>query len=367
MPDSSLDISVIIPALREVANIPLVVERASAALTGRRFEIIIVDDNSRDGTVEACAALAERFPVRLIVRERPTEGLSGAVLVGLRAAAGRTLVVMDADLQHPPEVIPKLVAAVESGEAKFSLGSRYVPGGGVADSWSTFRRLNSWVATQLARPFAQSVHDPMSGFFAISREAFESAKFIAPTGYKIALELIAKCRVGQVKEVPILFGLRERGQSKLTMREQFRYLEHLSRLYDFTYPRRVPAAKFLVTVAIAFLVAVAVFMQLRSEEWWAVPLAYAIGIIPTAIFHARYVRTQRAFLPRRTPWTDFIISSLAEILAVAATAAYLVLRAKVQTSFEVLAIAFYVGTVTRYLVRKELRMDVRGLRFRERV
>ena len=364
--DAPTDISVVIPTLREAENIPVVVERASAALAGRSFEIIIVDDNSRDGTVEVVAKLAERLPVKLIVREVKKDGLSGAVLLGLGQARGKTLVVMDADLQHPPEVIPQLVDAITVGGAHFSLGSRYVPGGGVANTWSTFRRLNSYVATLLARPFARGVNDPMSGFFAISRDAFERGEFIAPTGYKIALELIAKCHVGEVKEVPIRFGLRERGKSKLTMKEQFRYLEHLSRLYDFTYPRGVPAAKFLITVLLAFLVANGVFAALREPAAvWAVTLAYACGVVMTAMFHTRYVRTQRAFLPRQSPWADFLVASAAELSFVALTATYLFLRAKIPVPIEVLAISFCVGTVVRYLVRKELRMDVRGLRFRE--
>jgi dolichol-phosphate mannosyltransferase len=365
---SAPPVSIIVPTLREAANVPVVARRVHAAMAGRPYELIFVDDDSRDGTVEACAALvAEELPVKLIVRTDRRDGLSGAVLAGLAAAQGGLLVVMDADLQHPPERIPALLEPIERGDAEFSLGSRYVEGGGVAEAWSRLRRLNSRMATLSAMPLAGGVHDPMSGFFALPRRVYERGRYIAPTGYKIALELLCKCRADPVREVPIHFAVRERGESKLSLKEQIRYLEHLSRLYDFTFPRLVPAAKFLITVTGALLIATAYFGLLRKAgalpNWWLVASCYAAGSCFSAAFHARYVRAERQYLIRKSPWRDFLLCTFAEVAAVGATAAYLLHRIPSLSAAELLLIPFAVGTVVRYLLRKELVLDVRGLRY----
>jgi dolichol-phosphate mannosyltransferase len=364
-------VSVVVPAWNEAENIPLLVPRVAAALAGRPFEIIIVDDGSKDATVEVCRKLAEQYPVRLIVRDHPEHGLSGAVLHGIAAATGDTLAVMDADLQHPPERLPDLLAAVESApngappRADFALGSRYVAGGSTEGGWTLFRKLNSEVATALARPFAGQVKDPMSGFFALKRSTYARAERLTPLGYKIALELMCKCRVRQVQEVPIHFGLRTKGESKLSLKQQFRYLEHLSRLYDFTYPRASPIVKFAIATAVGFVVGLGVFLTaiaVRPNVTVATLLGYLGSIAVTAVFHARYVRTQRAFLVTPRPWLDFVVISVVELLAAVVAAAWLVGHTVGTPAVELFAIAFGVGLAVRYVLRKELLQDVRGLR-----
>ncbi len=231
------EISVVVPALNEAGNIPKLISRIDKALVGRAYEVIIVDDNSRDNTADVCELLARKFPLRLVVRHHATDGLSGAVLHGMSISNGGKIVVMDADLQHPPEKIPELVAALESGTADFALGSRYVEGGTTELDWGAFRRVNSRVATWLAKPFAGGTRDPMSGFFALSGETYRGASRLTPLGYKIALELMCKCRVKNVVEVPIHFADRVAGESKLSIKQQLRYVRHLARLYAFRYPR----------------------------------------------------------------------------------------------------------------------------------
>ena len=359
------DLSIVVPTLNEAANLPALASRVDAALAGRRYELLIVDDNSKDDTVAVAAGLSQKYPLRLITRLQPKNGLSGAVLAGMAEAKGDVLVCMDADLQHPPEKLPELVAPLETHEAEFVIGSRYVKGGTIETGWSLYRQLNSGIATLLARPFAGRVSDPMSGFFGLRRETYGQAKMLTPLGYKIALELLCKCRVKTIREVPIHFGKRVAGESKLSFKEQFRYLEHLSRLYDFSFPRLVPLLKFLIVMALSWIIAGLVFkiaMVAGTPVWLGVAIAYFGVIGVTAVFHSRYVRTQREFLARPDPWQDFLAASLCEIATCTAVAAYLSLRAHVQRPFEVLLISLVAAMAARYVLRKELLLDVRGLR-----
>ncbi len=368
-PDDPVEISVIVPAWNEAENIPLLVPRVAAALQGRHFEILIVDDGSRDGTPEVCSKLIETFPLRLLVRNPARYGLSGAVLEGITASRGATIVVMDADLQHPPERIPALLEALDQN-ADFALGSRYVPGGSTDDQWTLFRKINSGAATALARPFAGKVRDPMSGFFALRRSTFDRARRLTPLGYKIALELMCKCRVNRVQEVPIHFGMRTRGRSKLTLAQQFKYLEHLSRLYDFTFPRASPILKFLITVVCGFAVGLALFgffNQISSRTTLTTLGAYLGVIAVTAVFHIRYVRTQKEFLLSRHPWRDFSLIALLELLAVACMAHWLNHYSIHVPMVQAFAMSFSCGVIVRYVLRKELMHDIRGLRKEIRV
>jgi hypothetical protein len=221
------------------------------------------------------------------------------------------------------------------------------------------------VATLLARPFAGGVKDPMSGFFALRRSTFERAERLSPLGYKIALELICKCRIQSVREIPIHFGLRQRGQSKLSLKQQFHYLQHLSRLYDFSFPRLAPMVKFLIVLAIGFTLGAVAFALSRSAGWplpVAALVAYLIHLGVTALFHLRYIRVQREFLLTPRPWFDFSLVSLVELLVVGLSAAWLNWRMKMPRGFEVLMLSFLAGTLVRYVLRKEFFLDVRGLR-----
>ena len=358
-------ISIIVPTINESENLPLLVPRVAAVMDGRKWEMIIVDDNSRDNTAAVCADLATHYPLKLSVRKTPTHGLSGAVLHGFAQARGDVLVCMDADLQHPPEKLPELIDAVIGSDADFSLGSRHQPGGGTEQTWGLFRQLNSWVATMLAMPFSGGVKDPMSGFFALRRSTFEKAERLSPLGYKIALELMCKCRVKHVQEVPIHFGLRLRGQSKLSLKQQFHYLQHLSRLYDFTYPRASPILKFLLVLSAGWLVGAATCaLALSRGAGWVASIAagYLVNVLITAVFHSRYIHTQREFLVSRHPWGDFVLIAVGELTAAISAAAWLIWRLPNPGFAEVFLISFGLGTAVRYLLRKEMLQDIRGLR-----
>jgi len=244
-PGPTLDVSIVVPTFREAENLQRLIPLIDAAMapTGQTWELIIVDDDSRDGTPDVVARyVAAGLPVRLITRvgER---GLSSAVLRGFSEARGRRLVCMDADLSHPPAALPRLLAALNEPDVEFVIGSRYVPGAHLDPHWGLFRRLNSWVATLLARPFA-SVRDPLSGYFALPRTVYARAAPLNPVGYKIALELIVKCNCRAVREVPIEFLDRQRGPSKLSLGEQLRYLQHLVRLADYQYGTKARLVRF---------------------------------------------------------------------------------------------------------------------------
>ena len=366
MSDSPPQISIVVPALNEAANLPPLTEQIAAALAGRSFEILIVDDNSQDETPRIGAELAQRYPLKLIIRAEPKDGLSGAVLRGFAEARGEYLIVMDADLQHPPSKLPELLAPLERGEADFVLGSRYVPGGSTAEKWGLFRKINSDVATFLARPFSGVVTDPMSGFFALKRTTYERAQRLTPLGYKIGLELMCKARVQQVREIPIHFAERTRGESKLSLKQQFKYLEHLSRLYDFTFPRASPVVKFAIVLGASWLVTLWTFAVLRKGTMLgpigAAVWAYAAAVIVTAIFHARYVNTQREFIIRKHPWADFLFISVAEIVTCALAVMWVWARVASPSMWDFVLIPFACASVVRYVLRKELLQDVRGLR-----
>lgn len=367
-PHPALQVSIVVPALREAANIPTLTRRLAAAMapTGLSWELLIVDDDSRDGTEHVCADLSSEFPIRLLVRRPPKDGLGGAVLDGFRQTHADILVVMDADLQHPPEKVPDLIAALAN--ADFALGSRYTAGGGFEGHWSAFRAFNSRFATWLARPFAPGITDPMSGFFALRRTTYQRAERLTPLGYKIALELICKCRVAKpaggqgVVEVPITFAQRSAGTSKLSAREQFRYLEHLSRLYDYTFPRASPVAKFIISVLLALIPTAALWYALPASPLTRIAIAYPVAMAVTALLHLRYVSAQREFIISPRPWRDFIIISAGEYLAALLATWYLTLRMPSIPRYELLLIPLCLATLTRYILRKEMLHDIRGLR-----
>lgn len=219
-------ISLIIPTYNEKDNIVPLVERIDKALAGFKYEIILVDDNSQDGTIQAAEGLASRYPVRVIVR-RGEKGLATAVVHGLKYAIYPAIGVMDADLQHPPEVLPALVKALESG-ADMVVASRYIPGGG-CPNWGLGRRIISRVALRIAHlllPATRPVKDPLTGFFMFRRDNIAQAR-LKPTGYKISLEVMLVGKFQNIVEVPYIFEDRSAGQSKLRPQQQIDYLRHL--------------------------------------------------------------------------------------------------------------------------------------------
>lgn len=227
-------ISLAIPTYLEKANITRLLERASSALTATQeeFEIIIVDDDSPDGTAQEVQQLRPTRPwLRLLVRKGERD-LSTAVMAGWRIARGDVLGCMDADLQHPPEILVALVERMRATGADLVIASRNVEGGGVSD-WALRRRIISWTATLLARLLLAhkigSVRDPMSGYFLFRREVIAAAT-LQPMGYKILLEVLARGAYRRAEEVSYVFVERAHGGSKIGPRQTWLYVRHLMRL-----------------------------------------------------------------------------------------------------------------------------------------
>ncbi len=225
-----LKFSLIVPTYNEAGGI----ERLIAALdevfrtNGLDGEIVVVDDNSPDGTGKIVDALGSRYPVRCL--HRPGKlGLSSGVIDGWKFARpdSAALGVMDADFSHDPNVIPAMVRALENGN-DLAVGSRYVKGGGIRN-WPLHRKITSLVAIALAKPLTP-LRDITSGFFMVKRSALEGVE-LDPIGFKIGLEVIAKARYAKAVEVPYVFTDRVAGQSKLNQGEIFNYLRQLRRIY----------------------------------------------------------------------------------------------------------------------------------------
>lgn len=227
-------ISLVVPTYNERANIQPFVERTGAALASTRetFEVIIVDDASPDGTANVVRGLQSIHPwLKLLVRQDARD-LATAVVAGWQTARGELLGCMDADLQHPPEMLPKLVGRLQARGADIVVASRHVRGGGVSE-WSLTRRLISRTATLLAS-FAlpgilSEVRDPMSGFFLLRRPVLDGV-VLNPIGYKILLDVLAKGNYARVEEVPFVFEERALGGSKVGSSAVLKYLRHLARI-----------------------------------------------------------------------------------------------------------------------------------------
>ena len=229
-----LKFSLVIPTYRESQNIKHIVELLSDLLDEAipdRYELIVVDDNSPDRTWELAQALSSDYPQLRVMRRVEERGLSSAVIRGWQVARGQVLGVIDADLQHPPEVLVQLLAAIEQG-ADLAVASRHVEGGGVSE-WSLARRFLSRGAQTLGLILLPNVvgriSDPMSGYFMVRREAI-AGPILNPMGYKILIEVLGRGKIEEIAEVGYVFQERQGGESKVTWKQYVEYLLHLLRL-----------------------------------------------------------------------------------------------------------------------------------------
>lgn len=225
-------LGLVVPTLNEAGNIPVLLSRIHDTMSSTEvdYEIIVVDDDSHDGTADVVSEQAKKDSrVRLFVR-KGARGLAGAVIYGWERSDADLLGVIDADLQHPPEVLPSLLAPVVDG-ADVAIASRYANGNGVGD-WNKFRLFVSRAGTLATAPLQRKglrVRDPLSGFFVVRRESIDGLA-LQPEGFKILLEILVKGRIRKAVEVPFQFGSRHAGKSKADFKVALQYFTLLGKL-----------------------------------------------------------------------------------------------------------------------------------------
>jgi dolichol-phosphate mannosyltransferase len=309
-------VSIVVPTLNEAENIDPLLHRLFVTTACERFdaELIIVDDGSIDGTRERAKAWMQDHPVRLLARE-PDGGLAGAVLAGARETRGEVVVVMDADLSHPPDRVPDLVDPVLDNEADMVVGSRWTAGGMTPD-WPWHRRLMSRLASWLAWPLVD-VRDPMSGFFAVRREHLLQAAPEA-SGYKIGLEVIvAGGESLRVIEVPIEFTDRKHGQSKLGTEPIFAYLDRLRSLAGGAVSTRT-SLRFALVGLMGMAIDITCF-QVMIHVGFTLAAAHIMGFVAATLFNcglnAHWSFGRSARMSHEAGWHRYIRFLLVALLA----------------------------------------------------
>ncbi len=229
----SAAVTVIVPTFNERGNVAELVARTGVALAGRVAEILFIDDGDDDtmaevGRVAASAPIA----VRAIHRESNAGGLGGAVVRGLREAAHDVCIVMDGDLQHPPELLPSLIDRYSEGGADVVVASRYIGGGDSAGLGTALRfgvsRGTTWLTKAMFPRRLWGSTDPMTGFFLVDRSRLD-LDALRPRGFKILLEILVRADL-RIAEVPMEFGERRHGTSKASLRQGATFVAHLARL-----------------------------------------------------------------------------------------------------------------------------------------
>ena len=281
--------TVIIPTFNERDNIAALISRVSAALSDRDGEILFVDDSS-DDTPEVIRALAASapMPVRLLHRDKPEGGLGGAVVEGIRSASYDVCIVMDGDLQHPPELLPDMIDRYEDGDADVVVASRYIGGGdngGLAGAMRVGVSRGATLLTKAMFPIRLSgASDPMTGYFLVDRTRVDPDA-LRPNGFKILLEILVRSDV-RIAEVPMEFGERLHGHSKASFVQGMQFLKHLARL---RFGKMSLFAIIGAVGALANLVIMWALTHLGMEYVWAAIIAAEVTIVGNFILQERYV------------------------------------------------------------------------------
>jgi dolichol-phosphate mannosyltransferase len=264
-------LSVISPTFDEAQNVSPLLEQLSQVLCGLDYEILIVDDNSPDQTWLVAEQVARRDRRVRVLRRLQNPGLGAAVIDGFKAAQGEVVACIDADLQHDPSILPKMLEELGRG-SDVVVGSRYANGGGTGD-WNWFRQIESRVATRMAKiVLGATLNDPMSGYFLMWRKDFARVQEqLNGKGFKILLEILAKLHPANIREVPYTFRSRMAGKSKLSSKVVAQYL---GQLYQLSRIGRFYSGRFLkfatvgsIGVAVNLLT-MSLFLKLTGEPGW---------------------------------------------------------------------------------------------------
>lgn len=314
-----LEVAVVVPTLNEAANIEALIAQLSVVLAGRGWEVVFVDDNSGDGTSDVVRRIGRTARHVRIVQRVGRRGLSSAVVEGILATAAPVVAVMDGDLQHGEDALPRLIAEIEGGQTDIAVGTRYADGGSTGN-WDARREAMSRLATRLGQvALGTSVSDPMSGFFAIRRDAFESAlPRLSAIGFKILLDILASApQPLRVAEVPYTFRERTAGESKIGAKVLADYAELIA---DKTIGRLIPVRllKFLMVGGMGVFVHLAVLSALLSAG--NVFLTAQTGAVVTAIAFNFFLNNSFTYADRKLKgWS--IARGLASFYAISALGA----------------------------------------------
>jgi len=234
-------ISIIIPTYNESQNIISILKSIGRNLPKNlHTEAIVVDDNSPDGTGRLVEDYLKNFKKMAdytieIIHRKAKDGLGSAILKGIQQAKGDTIVVMDCDFSHPPQIIPKLIESIKKYQYDIAVASRYIKGGKI-QGWSLKRKFMSKFATLIAKKgLGIDAKDPMSGFFAFKRNIIKGLNIDA-IGYKVLLEILVKTKDVNIKEIPYTFQDRKFGSSKLNIKTIFDYYRSVWKLYRYGKP-----------------------------------------------------------------------------------------------------------------------------------
>ncbi len=282
-------VTVIVPTFNERDNVAELVSRIGAALEGRDAEILFMDDSADDTPAEIVRVGADApLPIRVIHREQNVGGLGGAVVQGLAEAHGDLCIVIDADLQHPPELIPQLLDRYARGDADVVVASRYMGGGDSGGLGTAVRfgvsRGATWVTKAMFPRRLSKCTDPMTGFFLVDRRRIDVAE-LRPQGFKILLEILVRADV-RVAEVPMEFGERHNGTSKASMRQGFTFLAHLTRL------RFGKMSLFALIGAFGAVANIAIMWALTAlgmDYVWAAIIGAVVTIVMNFLLQERFV------------------------------------------------------------------------------
>lgn len=312
IPPQVPDASVVLPTYNESGSLPHVIPRIARALDdgGLSYEIIVVDDDSPDGTAEVAEALGAELPVR-VIRRTTDRGLARAVIAGFHAARAPVCVVMDADGSHPVDALPGMVATIARDRADIVVGSRHVPGGG-SEGWPLFSQLKSRFAAALALGVT-TMTDPTTGFMAIRRELFETLK-LDPVGWKIVLESVVKAAPARIAEVPIVFTDREHGESKQSVMVLMQYLQHLGRLYAHRFPALSEFVRFCIVGLLGVFVDLSTVVALKESLQLDTRLCavggFSLAVTTNYALNRRWTFHRGRELPVWSSYFTFVAASL---------------------------------------------------------
>ena len=291
-------LSVIAPTLNEAENLPRLVEEICLALGDSDYEILIVDDDSADLTWSVAQKISLTNPRVRALRRMQNPGLGLAVIDGFSAARGDVLACIDADLQHDPSILPRMLDELQKG-AGVAVGSRHVDGGSTGE-WNWFRRMESWIATKTAQfLLGITLKDPMSGYFLIWSKDFAKVKEqLNGKGFKILLEILAKLHASQIKEVPYTFRPRTLGESKLSNRVILLYVQQLWRLCSGSRHVSIRFLKSAIVGGVGVFVNLTVMILLlwltRIRDWRASAVACLAANMQNYLLNHFWTYSERA-------------------------------------------------------------------------